>query len=547
MRLRSRWPTEVARVREESEARLEAELARARAEADEARRAQKETQVDLEAIREAAAREARVAAEQAAALALEAEAERARAEAESRLQRELARVRAEQERANQERHQAQIEADAAREAAVREARESAARQATAAAEAAARAQEAELARLRAEADVRLQAEVARRNEQLEVARAADRAALEQVRQDVEREARARGEAALKQEVARARAEADARLAAEVSEAQAEADRRRDVELAEIRAQLAQANAMARDNARVAAAGAVSAEVARAEVEMPGVAAQAARVGSHAALATFQAAGVAVRGMGHLPRTAVPVVRGFWNWLPSGTIPTIGATLLIAAAIAFVDVSSLTRRTTSLAESMFARSAQSRPTGGSNGQAAPDSASIDASGDDLTKPVVAEGPGMLSVFSRVPLELHVGGRRIGTTEDGQILLPAGVYRIELVSRQLNYRGTVALNVRPAVVTTHTVTLPNGSLQVNTEPGAEVSVEGERMGVAPLGPLPVQIGTREVVVTHPTLGERREFVEIRFGDVTEVTILPRDSVDPSQSYPLPDLTQPSAPIR
>ena len=69
---------------------------------------------------------------------------------------------------------------------------------------------------------------------------------------------------------------------------------------------------------------------------------------------------------------------------------------------------------------------------------------------------------------------------------------------LVNERLNYRGTVTLNIRAASVTSHTVTLPNGRLQVNTEPGAQVSIEGQPMGVAPLGPLPVQIGNREVVV-------------------------------------------------
>jgi hypothetical protein len=84
-------------------------------------------------------------------------------------------------------------------------------------------------------------------------------------------------------------------------------------------------------------------------------------------------------------------------------------------------------------------------------------------------------------------------------------------------------------------------------VNTEPGAQVSVEGKVMGVAPLGPLPVQIGNREVVVTHPSMGERREFVEVRLGSVTQVTIARREAIDPSKLYPLPNLSQPSAPIR
>jgi hypothetical protein len=161
--------------------------------------------------------------------------------------------------------------------------------------------------------------------------------------------------------------------------------------------------------------------------------------------------------------------------------------------------------------------------------------------------VSQAPGTLAVFSRVPLDLYVSGRRIGSTEDGQIILAPGRYRVELVSQRLGYRGAVTVDVRAASVTSHTVTLPNGRVQVHTEPGAQVSIEGKRVGTAPLGPLPVQIGTREVVVTHPSLGERREIVEVRLDRVTDITIARREAVDPSRDYPLPDLSQPSAPIR
>jgi hypothetical protein len=163
------------------------------------------------------------------------------------------------------------------------------------------------------------------------------------------------------------------------------------------------------------------------------------------------------------------------------------------------------------------------------------------------PVAADAPGTLAVFSRVPVELFIAGKRIGSTENGPIILQPGVHRVELVNERLNYRATAALNIRPAAVTSYTVTLPNGRLQVNTEPGAQVSIEGKPVGVAPLGPLPVQIGNREVVVTHPSLGTRREFIEVKLGNLTQVTIARREPMDPSKAYPLPNLSQPSAPIR
>ena len=154
--------------------------------------------------------------------------------------------------------------------------------------------------------------------------------------------------------------------------------------------------------------------------------------------------------------------------------------------------------------------------------------------------------MLVVFSRVPLDLYLSGRRIGSTEDGQIALASGRHRVGLVSRRLNYRGEVVLDVRPGTLTAHTVSLPDGFLQVNTEPGAEVWVEGERAGVAPFGTLPVPIGTREIVVRHPDIGERREIVEVRHGETTHASILRREA-SPAAAFPLPRLDQPGPPVR
>src|SRR6185503_19042437 len=77
----------------------------------------------------------------------------------------------------------------------------------------------------------------------------------------------------------------------------------------------------------------------------------------------------------------------------------------------------------------------------------------------------------------------------------------------------------------------------SVHVTTTPGAEVWIEGERAGMAPLAAVQVPIGTREVVVKDPNGGEVRRAVEVKYGDTTEVALaLPqRGSGDGSQSAP------------
>jgi hypothetical protein len=586
---------EVLRIRQESDARLAAELARAHEEAAAARRAQQEAQIELEAARETAAHEARAAAEAAWARALDAEVARVRDEADARLEQELARTRAEMEKARAAREQAQLEAEAEREAAVREAlaaadaaaaraheeeiarvradaearlqaelararaqaehmqppdeseieqiRRNADMEARALAEATiirrtARAREeadaritAEVEQVRAEADrqratelAAMQAQLARMQEDAraygEAQQARSAADVEEIRRQADIDAMALADAALEREIARAREEAEARIAAEVAHVRAEVERQRATDLAAMRAELARMQEQAREHASA------SAEAAGVHAPPPAAASASSPHIPHVDESTSNTAVPASVGMIH----------AVWQRVPPRTVPVAGALLALAAAVALVPVSTVSGGITSLRQSIFAAASTAfmgttRAVRGAltaNERSVTVAPQANAAADNPQQPDASSEvsvPGTLTVFSRVPLELYVSNRRIGTTEDDQILLPAGRYRIDLVSTRLNYRGQVTLVVRPGAVTAHTVSLPDGRVQVNTEPGAEVSVEGIPAGEAPLAPLPVPIGTREILVRHPELGERRESVEVRYGEIVEVNITRR----------------------
>jgi hypothetical protein len=102
----------------------------------------------------------------------------------------------------------------------------------------------------------------------------------------------------------------------------------------------------------------------------------------------------------------------------------------------------------------------------------------------------------------------------------MVLESGTHRVELSNRRFNYRENVSLRITPGELTSYSVSLPHGSVRVETTPGAEIWIEGERIGEAPLGDLPVAIGTREIVVRHPDRRERRQPIEVRVGEVAIV---------------------------
>jgi len=275
--------------------------------------------------------------------------------------------------------------------------------------------------------------------------------------------------------------------------------------------------------------ATPAEEPRVETSPPSAAAPAPAPFGRATAATLRASWSAVRSIGRGARASLPVVQSVWQRVPPRTVPVAAALLMLAGALALVPVSRVSGRIASLAQSTIARTTRAvRGALTADERSVPTEPQATSTADAPQQPDTSSAvaaPGTLAVFSRVPLELYISNRRVGTTEDSQILLPAGRYRVGLVSTRLKYRGEVTLVVRPGAVTAHTVSLPDGRVQVNTEPGAEVWVEGARAGEAPLGPLPVPIGTREIVVRHPDLGERKEYVEIRYGEVAEVNITRR----------------------
>jgi hypothetical protein len=158
--------------------------------------------------------------------------------------------------------------------------------------------------------------------------------------------------------------------------------------------------------------------------------------------------------------------------------------------------------------------------------------------------------MLTVFSRIPLDIYFDGKRIGTTDDGQLLVPPGAHRFELVSRRYNYRGEVSLSLQPGQMMTHTVALPSGVLRVRGAAGTEVWVEGEHVGALPLADVSVPIGTREVVFRHPQQGERRQMIEVGAGAPAEVTAMfgaapaSEASAAPPPAAPAPNTAAPPA---
>jgi PEGA domain len=127
---------------------------------------------------------------------------------------------------------------------------------------------------------------------------------------------------------------------------------------------------------------------------------------------------------------------------------------------------------------------------------------------------AAGPvsGWLTVKSPFSLEIREEGRLIGTSDADRLMMAAGRHEIQLVSETMGYRVTRVVQVQPGKVESIKVELPNGVLNLNATPWAEVWVDGNRVGETPIGNLSVPIGPHEVVFRHPQFGEKRHAISV-----------------------------------
>jgi hypothetical protein len=157
------------------------------------------------------------------------------------------------------------------------------------------------------------------------------------------------------------------------------------------------------------------------------------------------------------------------------------------------------------------------------------------------------PGYVSIASSFPLDIYRGDRRIGSTEDEQIPLPAGLHTLTMVSQRYRFRSDLQVNVRGGEVAAYTATVPTGRLLVTTTAGADIIVDGEKVGAAPIGEIELPVGTRDIVVRHQEHGEKHVTLDVKRDETTEITLpLGAESIDsPGRAPRLAPLSAPPAP--
>ncbi|HJO39207.1 MAG: PEGA domain-containing protein [Vicinamibacterales bacterium] len=93
-----------------------------------------------------------------------------------------------------------------------------------------------------------------------------------------------------------------------------------------------------------------------------------------------------------------------------------------------------------------------------------------------------------------------------------MVPSGSHTVEVVSELLGVRQHHVLDVEPGGVVARTIDLPPGRVTLRAEPWAEVSIDGEPVGRTPLDAVPVPVGSRQILFSHPEFGEKRAVLTV-----------------------------------
>lgn len=139
-----------------------------------------------------------------------------------------------------------------------------------------------------------------------------------------------------------------------------------------------------------------------------------------------------------------------------------------------------------------------------------------------QPPPAPSDGWITVVSAIPLRMMEGGRVVGTSDAGRIMVSAGAHDLQFVNDDLAFHESRRVMVAGGKTATVRVDPPTGRISINAVPWADVWVDADHIGETPIGNLAIPIGSHQIVFRHPEFGERRERVTVGTHDVARAAI-------------------------
>ena len=126
-----------------------------------------------------------------------------------------------------------------------------------------------------------------------------------------------------------------------------------------------------------------------------------------------------------------------------------------------------------------------------------------------------------VLVDAPIDMQVlhGGRQLGSSGRRLALAP-GTYDLQL--RAADYSTAKRVEVSAGRVARVEVNVPDGTVNLNAAPWAEVYLDGRSLGETPIANASVSAGTHEVIFRNPQFQELRQMVTVASGKATRLAV-------------------------
>ncbi len=131
-------------------------------------------------------------------------------------------------------------------------------------------------------------------------------------------------------------------------------------------------------------------------------------------------------------------------------------------------------------------------------------------------------GGIRLSSPIDLEVFEGDTRLGSSATGIVSMPAGRRELDLVNSVLGFRLRQVVDIKAGQVVPLAVTPPNGIININAVPWAEVLIDGKVVGETPIGNLSLPLGNHEITFRHPQFTELRQTALVRSDTITRVSV-------------------------
>jgi hypothetical protein len=137
---------------------------------------------------------------------------------------------------------------------------------------------------------------------------------------------------------------------------------------------------------------------------------------------------------------------------------------------------------------------------------------------------AAGPvsGWVVVKAPFSMEIREQGRLLGSSDADRVMMAAGRHELDLVNDGVGYHATRVVQVLPGKVVSISLDLPQGVINLNASPWAEVWIDGKRVGETPIGNLAIPIGPHEIVFKHPQYGEKHHSISVTLNTPVRLSV-------------------------